>query len=88
MVADTRHLGIGNVFNRIGGPGVLGERGAIEIDSARNFVVGDVFQDGAEANRIVNFRFALPRQMDALGVTAPFNIENTIVAPAMLVVTD
>ncbi len=47
-----------------------------------------VFQHGAEAQRLENVRLALRREVDGLGVAAAFDVEDAVVAPAVLVVAD
>ena len=47
-----------------------------------------VFQHRAKAQRLEDVRLALGRQIDRLGVAAAFDVEDAVVAPAMLVVAD
>ena len=60
----------------------------IEIEQARFRIHGHVFEHGAEADRVPDLRLVLPGEPDALGVTAAFEIEDAVVAPAVLVVAD
>ena len=52
------------------------------------FIEDHVFEYRAEAQRLENVRFALGREVDRLRVAAAFDIKDTIVAPAMLIVAD
>ena len=51
-------------------------------------VVDHVFQHGSEPQRIKDLRFGLPSQIDRLGVTATFDVEDAVIGPAMFVVAD
>ena len=48
----------------------------------------DVFEHRAEADRVPDLRLVLPREANALGVAAAFEVEDAVVAPAVLVVAD
>ena len=54
----------------------------------RSSLEHDVLQHGAEAQRLEDVRLALRRQVDRLGVAAAFDVEDAVVAPAVLVVAD
>ena len=78
-----------DVIQRIGAAGVLGQRVVVEVEAARERIEHHVFQDGAEAPRAgVNLRLGFGRQADHLGVAAVLEIENAVIAPAVLVVAD
>lgn len=51
-------------------------------------VQNHVFQYGAETQRLENIGFALRCEVDGFRVAAAFDIEDAILAPAMLVVSD
>lgn len=51
-------------------------------------VIDHVFGDGAEADGMEDLRFLLLGEADRLGVTTTFKIEDPVVSPAMLVITD
>ena len=88
MSADARDLCVRNVLDGIGGPSVFRHRtiGVVHRTSLR--VVDDVFQYRAEFNGGVDFRFFFDGQIDAFCVAAAFDVEDTVVRPAMLVVSD
>ena len=78
-----------NEVERIGRTGVLGLRAVVEIGHAGVFVEHDVFEHRAEAVAGgVDLRLGFLRQLDALGVAAAFEIEDAVLAPAVLVVAD
>lgn len=48
----------------------------------------DIFQDCAMADGLKDLRLLLLGEVDALGIAASLNVENTSSCPAMLVITD
>ena len=55
----------------------------------RDGIEGDVFQHGPKLPRArINLRLGLRRKADHLGIAAIFEVEHSVVAPAMLVVAD
>ena len=50
--------------------------------------MNDVFEDGPKLDRPVNLGLLLFAQAQALGVAATFDVEDSVVAPAMFVVAD
>src|SRR5207245_1428724 len=88
VLALAREFGIGNVLQRIGGAGVFGDRGVVEIGPARGGIDNDVFQDAAEAQRLENLRLVGSGEMNALGIAAALEIEDAVLGPAVLVVAD
>ena len=52
------------------------------------FIEDHVFEHRAEAQRLENVRLALGREVDRLRVAAAFDVEDAVVAPAVLVVAD
>ena len=62
---------------------------AVEIERARHVVDRDVLQDGPEApGRCIDFGLCLGAQANHLGVATPFEVEQSVVAPAVLVIPD
>ena len=88
MPGHTGHLGIGDRFDRIGRTGVFRDVARLEIDGPRGLIVDHVLEHRAKADRIVDLRFLLRREMDALRVTASLDVEDPVIAPAMFVVAD
>src|SRR5690554_1835152 len=87
MPAHTGSAGIGNIVDGVGAPGVLGQRAVAEVRTSR-LIKHHILKDSTRfMSGSVDQRLLLFRQIDGLGVTAPFKIENTVIAPAMLIVT-
>jgi hypothetical protein len=47
-----------------------------------------VLEHRTKLHRVPDVRFLLLRELDHLGVAAAFDVEDTVIAPAMLVVAD
>src|SRR5262249_44428066 len=47
-----------------------------------------VLEHRAKTERLEDLRFVLGRQIDGLGVATPFDVENALVTPAMLIVAN
>ena len=77
-----------DVFQRVGGTGVLGQGHVGVVGGAGLVIDDDVFQYRAELDGVPDHRLVLLAQVDALGVAATFDIEHHVLAPAVLVVTD
>ena len=88
MAAQAAGNCVGYVVQRIGTAGVLGDRIVKVIRLARDRVHHHVLDHRAEANRVPDQRLAFLGEFDALGVTAAFEVEHALVAPAVLVVAD
>ena len=75
------------MIDRVGNAGVLGNALVVEVDFA--FCIdGDVLEEGVATDCIVEVRFRLLVELDDLCVAAAFEVEDTLVVPAVLVVTD
>ena len=76
-----------NVADRIGSAGVL--RHALIVEIYLAFCVhGNVFQQRVAAQRVIDIRFGLFVQVNNLGIAAAFQVEDSVVVPAVLVITD
>ena len=47
-----------------------------------------IFEHAAEAQRVPDLRLVLFRELDALGVAAAFEVEDSVGAPSVLIVAD
>ncbi|MNI00121.1 hypothetical protein D3C73_529080 [compost metagenome] len=75
-------------MQRIGAAGVFRQRIVVEIRHAV-LVEHDIFEHGAEtAGRGIDFRLGFGRKLDRLGIAAAFEVEDSVFAPAMLVIAD
>ena len=76
-------------MNSIGyAPRVLSMIARVGVVHAVVFIEHHVFEYRAEAQRLENVRLALGREVDRLRVAAAFDIEDAILAPAVLVVAN
>ena len=87
MSGDARDFRVLDELDGIGAARVLRDAGVGVIDVVI-FIEHHVFQHRAEAQRLENVRLALRREVDRLGVAAAFDVEDAVVAPAVLVVAD
>ena len=89
VAANAGNHRIADEVDGIGRAGILGDRIQIEQQGARVRIDDDVFQDGAKAlGSRVDFGFGFSREIDYLGVTSAFKVEDAVIAPAMLIITD
>lgn len=87
-VSQTWDLGGWDEVNWVGTSGVLGDGRVLVVDDLGVLVVDNVLQDGTELDRVEDLWLLLGRQVQTLGVTATLDVENTVVGPTVLVVTD
>jgi hypothetical protein len=87
MAGNARNLRILDEFYRIGAAGVLGNADVCIIYQVV-FIEHDVLEHCAEAKRLENIWFVLWREIDGLGIATTFDVEDTFVAPAMLIISD
>ncbi len=67
--------------------GVLGNALVSEVDLAVS-VNSNVFEKSVASDSVVDIGFAFLVEVDDLGVAAAFVVEDTVVVPAVFVVTD
>ena len=87
MAGHAGNLRVLDELDRISAAGVLRDAHVGVIDRPI-FLEHDVFQHRAETERLENVRLAFRGQIDRLGVTAAFDVEDAVVAPAVFVVAD
>lgn len=68
--------------------GVLSQRGVVIVDLTSHGVKDDVLQNGTKPNRVVNVGLLLSGKTNSLGVATTLNVKDTLVTPAVLVVTN
>lgn len=85
---DARELGVRNLLDRVRASGVLGKRSIVIVWDTGGLVVRNVLKDRAELDGIEDLGLLLSREADALGVATAFDIEDTVVGPNVLIVTD
>ena len=85
---QARNLGVGNVLDGVGAAGVLGEGAVIVVNGAGVGVEDDVLEDGTVADGAVDIGLLLGGEANALGVAATLDVEDTVVTPAVLIITN
>lgn len=82
-------LGIRDVLKRVASSGVFSDVNVIVVDNlVGNIAELNVFKDSSELNSIEDFRFLFSGEIDGLSVASSLNVEDTIVGPAVLVITE
>ena len=85
---EARDLRVRDELDRVRAARVLRDRHVVVVGHARRGVVHDVLEDRAEADRVEDLGLLLRGQVDALGVAAALNVEDTSVRPDVFVVTN
>ncbi len=81
--------GVRDEVERVGAARVLGDLLVVEVEDARDRIVDDVLEDRPESPRGgVDLRLGVRREADHLRVAAVLEVEDAVVAPAVLVVAD
>lgn len=75
-VDDARNLCVGNVLDGVSAASVLGDADIIVVGNPVDRIVDDVLKDATIPDSIENVGFLLGRKVDALCITATFNVEN------------
>lgn len=88
MGTDTGDSGIGDVLDRVRSAGVFCDGSIGVIDLTAVLVEDDVFEHGPELDRVEHIGFFVRRKAKAFGIAAAFDVGNSGVAPAVLVVAD
>lgn len=88
MTRYTRDFCIRNVLDRIGAASVFGYGAIIEINATSDFIIDNILKNTSESNCIKDLRFFLTGQVYTLGITAALNVEDSMIGPAMLIITD
>ena len=75
--------------DRVGGPGVFGERVVVQINAASASVNSHILQDSAKpACGIEDLRLGFGGEADDFGVASSLEVEDAPVAPAVFIITD
>ena len=75
------------MVDRVGDSGVLSHAAVGKVDPAI-LIQGDVLKQGIPSDGVVDVRFALLIQVDDLCIAAAFEVEDTVVIPAVFIITD
>jgi hypothetical protein len=84
----ARDFGVGYILDGISAARVFRNANIVIVGMPGDWVVHDIFEDGTKAYRVVDFRFLLGRKVDAFGIAATLNVEDTCVRPNVFIVTD
>ncbi len=76
-----------NMVDRIRNAGILGHALVVEVNLA-SFVNSNILEECIAADCIVDVRFGLLVELDDLCIAAAFEVEDALVVPTMLIVTD
>jgi len=98
-LGNARDLGVGDEVDGVSTSSVLGQGGIIVVDETSIGVEDNVLENRAEADGVEDFWFFLGGQSNALslaitgisgylGIASTFDVEDTVVGPAMFVITD
>jgi hypothetical protein len=88
VAGDAGNLGVLDVLDGVGAASVLSESGVIVVDDSGGGVEDDILEDGAKLDGVENIRLLLGGETNTLGVATALDVEDTGVAPAVLVVAD
>lgn len=88
MGTDCGQFGVLNEFERIWSSGVLSNWDIIVVNFFSMLIKNDVLKDCSESDSVVDFRLFFFAEVDAFGVAASFDVEDSVVGPDMFVVTD
>lgn len=88
LVGQTWDLGAGDVVDGVRAARVFRDAAIVVIDFARERVEHHVLQHGTKLDGVVNLGLLLGGKPNALGVAPTFDVEHTVVGPAVLVVAD
>ena len=87
-VDSTRYMRVRDELDRICAARVLGDADVVIVGRTRSRVVDNILEDAAKADRVVDLGLLCGGEVDALGVTATLDVEDTSVGPDVLVITD
>ncbi len=88
VAADAGNGAVGDILHRISDAGILGEGTVVIIGGAGLFVDNNVFYDCTKFDGVPDLRLVFLGEVNRLRVAAAFDVEDTIGAPAVLVVSD
>ena len=88
MAANSRDLGVINELQRITGSCVLGNGSTMIVDLPSTSNEIDILKDSAEPDSVVNFRLFVFAESHTLSIATSFDVENSLVSPDVLVVSN
>ena len=88
LVDQAGNPSVGDELDRVSASSVFSDANVIVIGDTVDGVVDDVLENSTETNGSVDLGFLLSGKVDALGVASTLDVEDTLVGPDMLVITD
>lgn len=89
MAASSRELSAWNMFQRIANSCVFSNRYIIKINSSWLVrVIFDILNNSTKLDSIPNFGFFLSAEIDGFSIASSFNVEDTLVSPDVLIITN
>jgi len=91
VTADGWDLDVPDMLKRVANTGVLREAKVLVVDDtlfSLSALVHGVLNDSAELDGIENIGLLGARETIGLGITATFNVEDVLICPNMLIITD
>jgi hypothetical protein len=91
MATNRRDLDVVNVLERIANSSVVCKARVVVVDSAVSCCIGEVFSvfnKSAELDSIKNVWFFLAAEAVTFSVAATFDVEDVLVCPNVLIVSD
>src|SRR5688572_15372962 len=89
MAAHAGNYGIADELQRVGRTGILRKGSIVQIEPSRCRIDDNVLQHSSKSLRAgVDLGFSFGREADNLGVATSFEVENAVIAPTVLVVSN
>lgn len=87
----VNHAGNTSVWNEINGiraASVFSDADVVVVGFTGSNIVRDVLENGTKTDSVEYLGLLLSREIDALGITAAFNVEHPIVRPNVFVIAN
>jgi hypothetical protein len=88
MIALASQLAVVDEIDGISGPSVLGNAIVVELGTPRMGIDHYVLQNTTKTNGIPDLRLSFLGEPNRFGVTAAFDVKDTMIRPAMFVVAN
>ena len=88
MSALAGNDAVGNILDRIRNTGILGNGRILKVEGSGILIDYNVFNKCSEADSVPDLRLVLLGEVYALRIAAAFEIEHSVIRPAVLVVSD
>lgn len=88
LIGLAGDLSVLDVLDGVSATSILSQGDVVIVDLTCDGVKDNVLKDGAEADSVVDIGLLLSGEANALSIAATLDVEDTLVGPAVLVVTD